>query len=474
MKLIIKEKIHHISYCYLLGIGGIGMSALALYFKKSGIPTAGYDKVSSPITDTLQAEGIQVHFEDAPDNIPKELFELPPSQVLLIYTPAVPADHKERNFLINKGFSIYKRSEVLGAITGNYKTAAVAGTHGKTSVSTLIAHIFKVGGLPFNGFLGGISKNYDSNLLLHTAPGEAEYAVTEADEYDRSFLELRPHIAVITAIDPDHLDIYGTFEELQRTFRQFAERIDKDGVLILKKGVELPFGDFPSRVFSYSLNESADFYAENICLSDFETRFDLVTPSGKVLKNLSVQIPGKMHVENAVAASAVSLLSGVCEDNLRKALASWEGVKRRFDYIVRTPNLIYIDDYAHHPEEIRCLLNSLKSIYKNRKITGIFQPHLYSRTQDFAEDFAESLSLLDELILLDIYPARELPIPGVSSRLIFDKVQIDKKVLMSKEDIPDCINLSDTDILLTIGAGDIDRLVDKIREKILNLNEKNK
>ena len=458
----------NIKATYFIGIGGIGMSALARFFNKSGILTEGYDKTSSAITEELIKEGISIHFEDNFELISSRIKRLEKEDVLIVYTPAVPSDHQELNRFKSEGYKIYKRSEILGDITNRYKSIAVAGTHGKTSVSTIIAHIFKYADLNFNGFLGGISKNFNSNLILSNDPNNAEYAVTEADEYDRSFLRLFPYSAVVTAIDEDHLDIYKDIDDLRNTFEKFISQINRAGNLVIKKGLNIDKKCIPENTYTYSFDKEADYYALNINTDAKLSRFDIKTPTG-IIKDVEIYIPGDLNIENVVAASAIAKLHGIDDIKLREALKTWQGVKRRFEYVVNTPEVIYIDDYAHHPEELKSFINSIKNIYKDKKITGIFQPHLYSRTKDFAEEFAESLSLLDELILLDIYPAREEPIPGVTSKIIFDKVSIENKRLIKKEELLDSLHITDSGILLTIGAGDIDRYVDSIRKLVLKI-----
>jgi UDP-N-acetylmuramate--alanine ligase len=416
----------------------------------------------------LIKEGINIHFEDNIELIGRDLLSYEKDEILIIYTPAVPEEHSELIYFKEKAYTVLKRSELLGLIANNFTCIAVAGTHGKTSVSTIIAHIFKYADVDFNGFLGGISKNYDSNLILSPDPEQAEYSITEADEFDRSFLNLYPYTAVVTSIDPDHLDIYEDIRDLKRTFEQFIDQIDKNGNLIIKKGLKVSKSFMPNNVHTYSFDEEADFYAVNIETDHRDSKFEIVTPMGTI-KDIEINIPGDVNVENVVAAAAVSKIHGIDDELIRNALKSWEGVKRRFEYIINTPEVIYIDDYAHHPEELKSFINSVKNIYKDKKITGIFQPHLYTRTRDFADDFAESLSLLDELILLDIYPAREDPIPGVTSKLIFDKVDLENKLLIKKEDLLNNIHVEDSGILLTIGAGDIDRYVDAIRKLVLRI-----
>ena len=447
---------------YFIGIGGIGMSALARYFNKTGILTKGYDKTPSKLTEELIQEGINIHFEDNIDKVSIELKEFNKEEILVIYTPAIPDNHKELNWFKNEHYKIYKRSEILGLITNQYKTIAVAGTHGKTSVSTIIAHIFKHADMKFNAFLGGISNNYNSNLIIDAKPDEAEFAVTEADEFDRSFLSLYPWCGVITSVDEDHLDIYEDLNDLKETFEKFIGQIHKCGYLLIKKGVEIDRADSPVNTFTYSLNEKADYFAENIKTDANKSSFNVVTPD-KRIENVVIHIPGNLNVENVVAATAVANIHDIPEDEIKAALKSWSGVKRRFEYIVNTPEIIYIDDYAHHPEELKSFIGSVKDIYKNKHITGIFQPHLFTRTRDFAAEFAQSLDILDKVFLLDIYPAREEPIEGVTSELIFNKIKLNDKIQVNKEGLLNNININETEVLLTIGAGDIDRLVEPIK-----------
>jgi UDP-N-acetylmuramate--alanine ligase len=458
----------HIKAAYFIGIGGIGMSALARYFNHAGVFTAGYDKTSSSVTESLTSEGISVHYVDEILLINSEILNLPKDEVIVVYTPAVPKSHKELNWFLNNNYSVYKRAEVLGGITNLYKTIAVAGTHGKTSISTIISHIFKTANENFNAFLGGISKNYNSNLILNSSSDSEPFAVTEADEFDRSFLRLNPWMAVITSVDEDHLDIYKNLADIIETFEHFIGQIDKKGYLIIKQSLQLNSNCYPQNVYTYAFNQKADFYADNIKTFEDKSVFDIITPGVK-LSDIEINIPGNLNIENVVAASAVAYIKGVSEENIKSALKSWTGVKRRFEYIIKTPEFVYIDDYAHHPEELRSFINSVRSIYPKKRISGIFQPHLYTRTRDFADDFAKSLDLLDKLYLLDIYPAREEPIEGVSSELIFNSVTNQNKYLTTKNELLSKITLNDTDILLTIGAGDIDKSVNQIKEKLLNL-----
>ena len=436
------------------------MSALAKYFHALGKDVAGYDRTQTALTEELEHSEIPVHYKDETDLIPEKFMH--PEETLIVYTPAVPADCKELNFFREKKFSVHKRAEVLGYITLNKKAVCIAGTHGKTTVSTMIAFLFHQSEFGCSAFLGGISKNFKSNLVLSQA---SDYIVAEADEFDRSFLKLHPEIAVITSVDADHLDIYGNKDEVIKSFGAFVGQVKQGGKLVMKKGIDIQAQSPDIEVFTYSLNEDTDFFAENIKLIDGKYHFDVVTPV-EVIKNLSLEHPGIVNVENAVAAVAVASLAGISRHVIKTAITEFTGVKRRFDYIIRSDNLVFIDDYAHHPRELEATIRSVKKLYSGKKITGIFQPHLYSRTRDFANEFAESLSLLDELILLDIYPARELPIEGVSSEIIFEKVKIKDKYLITKNDLPGFLNNKDIEVLLTMGAGDIDQLVDPIRSEL--------
>ena len=456
----------NIKLAYFIGIGGIGMSALGRYYNSIGTKTYGYDKTPSEITQNLENEGIKIHFEDDIAFIKAQLNKFNKEEIIVVYTPAIPDNHSELQWFRENKYTIFKRAEVLGLITNKFKTSAVAGTHGKTSVSTIIAHIFKYTNQNFNAFLGGISKNYNSNLILNSEPSKAEYAVTEADEYDRSFLQLFPYSAVITSIDEDHLDIYKDINDLKTTFGKFASQINKDGFLVIKEGVKIEKSNLPKNTYTYSLNKKADFYAQNIINTANKSTFDIVTPK-QILKNVEINIPGNLNVENVVAATAIATLHNIDTEQIKDALKTWQGVKRRFEYVINTKDVIYIDDYAHHPEELKSFLTSIKNIYKDKNITGIFQPHLFTRTRDFAEDFAKSLNLLDKLYLLDIYPAREEPIKDVSSELIFNKLTIKNKEIISKQNVLQKIKDNKFEILLTIGAGDIGRLVNPIKE-ILN------
>ncbi len=452
---------------YFLGIGGIGMSALARYFNAQGKNVSGYDKTSTPLTDELINEGIDVHFADDIHLVNKNIIEAGHYQTLVIYTPAIPMSHGEFNYFKSHGYTIKKRSEVLGMLTESTFTIAVAGTHGKTTTSSMIAHILNSSGFNCSAFLGGISKNYNTNLLLsHSLKGE-KYVVVEADEYDRSFLALSPTISVITSMDADHLDIYGDEKYMIESYRLFAGKLREGGKLIYKKG--LPLDDLRLNKSSYSVNEKSDYSGVNIRVGEHRYRFDWKN-SNSSIENLSSDMPGMHNVENAIAAIAVARLLNVQDDDIRKAISTYSGVKRRFDYQVRTKEMIYIDDYAHHPEELRACIMSVRELYPDKKITGIFQPHLFTRTRDFADGFAKSLSLLDTLILLDIYPAREEPIPGVTSQIIFEKVKLKDKMMVAKEDVISELKKRKCEVLLTLGAGDIDQLVKPIGDYLKQLN----
>ena len=457
-------------YIYFLGIGGIGMSALARYFNAMGKSVSGYDKTPTKLTDQLIAEGIDIHFEDNIQLVQPAICNLP-SETLIVYTPAIPANHSELNYFKANNFSIKKRSEVLGLITESTYTIGVAGTHGKTTTSSLIAHILKVADLDPSAFLGGITQNYNTNLLLSknlSTPspsgrvGEGP-VVVEADEYDRSFLTLHPEIAVITSVDADHLDIYGDKKYMEESYSLFANQVKSK--LILKKCI-VDNIQTKKEVITYSVNDiSADYYAKNIEIKNAEYNFDVVTPKG-VFEDLTLGLPGLHNVENSIAAVAVACLMNVSEDNIRNALKSFRGVRRRFDYQIKTDELVFIDDYAHHPEELKACINSAKEMYPGKKITGIFQPHLFSRTRDFADDFAKSLDLLDECILMEIYPARELPIDGVNSKMLLDKMRSTNKSICQKNNIVEKVSHLKLDVLLTLGAGDIDTLVEPLKNKL--------
>lgn len=441
---------------YFIGIGGIGMSAIARYYKFKGCNVSGYDKTESELAEELIAEGIGVHYEDNTDFIPKDV-----ENTLVVYTPAIPHDLKELVYVQEHGYTLLKRSKTLGEIAKGQRCLAVAGTHGKTTTSTLLAHIFTDSKVGCSAFLGGISKNYDTNLLVSHNPT----IVAEADEFDRSFLQLFPEIAVITAMDADHLDIYGDLKHVHEAFQAFAGQVS--GTVITKLGLDITPNHTKARIMRYSYNDPrADFYADNLRKDECGYfTFNLKYPDG-VIKDCRVGVPGWVNVENAVAASAIALVYGIDPEAIRHALGTFLGVKRRFDIHVNRPGCAYIDDYAHHPNEISTAISSMRDIFPGRRLTAIFQPHLYTRTRDFADEFAKALSAVDKLILLDIYPAREEPIPGVSSRLIFDKVTAPEKVLLKKEMLMKYLEDEKIDTLITFGAGNIDRFIPQITDML--------
>lgn len=449
---------------YFLGIGGIGMSALARYFHRKGKIVIGYDRSPSALTSELEMEGITLHFEDSVLEIPTIVHTTPREKVLVIYTPAIPEDHRELRWFAENGYEIMKRSSVLGEITRHSTTIAVAGTHGKTTTSSLIAHLLTSEGIGCNAFLGGIATNYGSNLL--TDPG-SDITVVEADEFDRSFLTLSPQTAIITSMDPDHLDIYGNAEDVVESFQLFSRKILPGGTLLLRSGLPLDTlfqKERPDvRIFTYDIEKPADYYASSVKVANGAYTFSLHTPQGQ-LDNLSLGLPGRHNVLNAVAASAAALLNGLSPDLLTRGLRTFLGVTRRFQTIISNEKLVYIDDYAHHPAELTACIRSARELYPERKITGIFQPHLYTRTRDFADQFARSLEELDAIILLPIYPAREQPIPGVDSQLILDKISSSSKKLLEKGELLKELRSYQSGVILTMGAGDIDSLVEPIRQ----------
>ena len=448
---------------YFIGIGGIGMSNLARYFLLKGCMVGGYDRTESELTEDLSKEGALVHYEDEPLLIPVEFTDK--VNTLVVFTPAVPTSHRELNYFRDNGFEVVKRAQLLGEITKLSDAICVAGTHGKTTVSSMVAHLFKQSHIDCNAFLGGILKNYNSNLLLSE---RSKFTIVEADEYDRSFHSLQPHIAIITSAEPDHLDIYGTEEAYKESFEKFTSLIRPKGHLILKIDAKLtPKVNDSVKVWSYS-ETKGDFHADNIRIGNGEIYFDFVSPKG-VIKDISLGVPVKINIENGIAAMAAAELSGATSEEMRSAMSSFMGAKRRFEFHLKNENIVYIDDYAHHPEELKAAIESIKALYPDKKLTVIFQPHLYSRTRDFVNDFAKSLSLADDIILLDIYPAREEPIEGVSSQIIFDKIMSLKKQIIDKTDLLDLIIKKHPELLVTFGAGDIDRMVPHIKE-ILSKN----
>ncbi len=444
---------------YFVGAGGIGMSALIRYFLSKGMKVGGYDKTPSALTNELISEGAGIHFEDDIALIPDDFRS--PETTLIVYTPAVPDTHAELSWFRENGFTILKRSQILGEITRSSRGLCFAGTHGKTTTSSMAAHLLTQSKIQCNAFLGGILKNYNNNLLLSDT---SDLTVIEADEYDRSFHWLSPYMAVITSADPDHLDIYGTSEAYRESFEHFTSLIRPGGTLLMRSGIPVtPRLKEDVRVYTYSGGGEGDFHAANIRTGNGEIVFDFIGPD-IVIRDINLGVPVKVNIENGVAAMAIAWLNGVTEKELRWGMATFQGPKRRFDFRLKKPGIVLIDDYAHHPEELKESILSVKELYKGKKVTGIFQPHLYSRTRDFADAFAEGLSLLDELILLDIYPAREEPIPGVSARMIFDQVTIPEKTLVTKEALLDTMKNKSYEIVLMVGAGDIDRLVEPVKQ----------
>lgn len=456
-------KLENIHIAYFIGVGGIGMSALARWFNKNKVTVAGYDKTPTTLTNRLIDEGIDIHFKDSVDAIPVEFFANK-ENAIVIYTPAVPDNHKELNYLIDNGFEVVKRSEMLGVITKDMFTVAVAGTHGKTTTSSMIAHILKDSGANCAAFLGGITVNYKSNLLMSDDGSADSIVVVEADEYDRSFLTLFPDIAVITSADPDHLDIYDSKDKMHDSFRAFIDKLSDNGILFIQESIVkdlLPTKPNRFKAFDYSMNKGV-YFAENIRIVDAAYIFDFVGGTEKI-NDLELKVPGFHNLENAIAAIAVALKLGITVEKIRKALTSYAGVNRRFEYILKRKEVVYIDDYAHHPVEIESFLKSVRALYPGKKITAVFQPHLYSRTRDFADWFAKSLSLADAVFMLDIYPAREQPIAGVTSEIIYKNVEVDFKERCTKENIAEKIKDADVEVLVTIGAGDIDVVVEPLK-----------
>ncbi len=442
---------------YFLGIGGIGMSALARYFKAKGYAVSGYDRTSTQLTKELEAEGITICYSDDVELIGAEFGNA--SDTLIVYTPAIPSDNKQFIYFQENGYTINKRAQVLGQITRIERGLCVAGTHGKTTTSTMAAHILKQSHVDCNAFLGGIAKNYTSNLMLSD---KSDLVVVEADEFDRSFHHLTPYMAVITSTDADHLDIYGTHEAYLDSFAHFSSLVVEGGVLIVKKGVELePRIGEKVTLYHYSSTEKADFYAENIRIGNGELLFDFITPEERI-NDIKLGVPVLVNVENAVAAMALAYLNGVTPDELRDAMASFEGIRRRFETHYRSEAFTMIDDYAHHPVELEASIKSVKLLYGDKKIVVVFQPHLYSRTSDYYREFAAALSLADQVALVEIYPARELPMEGVTSKIIYDLITSPVKRLTTKAELIDTLGEMDFDVLLTVGAGDIDMYIPQI------------
>lgn len=445
---------------FFIGVGGIGMSGLARYFRRRGAEVAGYDRTPSELTNQLQSEGIEVQFNETPALIPEAYRNAAVGDVMVVRTPAVPLTSPLLKYWEDKGARILKRADVLGMITEDRPTVAVAGTHGKTTVSTMLAHLLTTGRVSCNAFLGGIAANYGTNVLLND---DAVVNVVEADEYDRSFLKLCPTQSIITAMDPDHLDIYGTPEAMFEAYTQFA--VQCDGPLLVHERIASHFAE-RTQVKTYALDISGEPRAENVRVVDGAYRFDLIA-EGQTLLDLQLGMPGRHNVENAIAASTVALRLGVSPEALRSGLASFKGVSRRFETRIRSERIVFIDDYAHHPKELDACLGSVKELYPGRKVTGIFQPHLFTRTRDLAADFARSLSAVDELMLLEIYPAREDPIPGITSSWLLEQVPLDKKSVVARDALVELLASRDLDVVVTMGAGDIDRLVPPI-ERMLN------
>lgn len=444
------KNIHNI---YFVGIGGIGMSAIARFFKSQNKNVAGYDKTQTEITNSLEALNISVHFEDEIGCIENSFLDI--DETLVVYTPAIPKDHKQLNYFKSNGFKVLKRSEILGIITENTFCLAVAGTHGKTTTTSILGHLLKSCDVKLTAFLGGISENYNSNLILN---GD-KVSVVEADEFDRSFLTLSPDMAAVTSMDADHLDIYGDASQLQETFKDFTKKIKPNGKLFVKNGL-------PIQGITYGIEDGSDYSIQNIKIENGTYVFDVQTPN-TTIKNIEFNLPGRHNLSNALVALAMSVEYGLPTKQLAKALASYKGVKRRFSYHIKTDKIVFIDDYAHHPEEINAVHQAVREMYPEKKVLAVFQPHLFSRTQDFATQFAKSLSQFDQIILLDIYPARELPIEGVTSSWLLSLIENSNKKLVNKEDLISQIKQSNADVILTIGAGDIGAQVLKIKEALL-------
>lgn len=455
-------KIKNIHSAYFIGIGGIGMSALARWFHHNGVQVYGYDKTSTKLTTQLESEGISIHFDDEIEEMPDFVFKNS-KEVLIVYTPAIPKDHKGFNYLKEKGISLYKRSEVLGKLTEGMFTVAVAGTHGKTTTSSMIAHLLKSGKKDIAGFLGGITTNYGTNMVMNQGDYKKAIIVVEADEFDRSFLTLKPNIAVVTSTDADHLDIYGKLEELKKSFSLFLENVNPKGQAYIKDGLwdDIASKKIKAEPISYGLN-AGEIRALNVQVKDAKFVFD-VTLNDKIIKGFQLSVPGFHNVENAVVAIAIAHKLGLNDKEIIEGIKTYSGVKRRFEYVIQRENFVFIDDYAHHPSEITAMLTSVRALYPGKKVSVLFQPHLYSRTRDFAVEFSRSLSLADEVMLLDIYPARELPIEGVSSDILLESIQVDEKYKVDMETIIDYLSNRELEVFITMGAGNIDQLVEPLK-----------
>jgi UDP-N-acetylmuramate--alanine ligase len=446
---------------YFLGIGGIGMSALARYFKAKGFDVAGYDRTSTLLTKELEAEGISIHYNDDVALIP-ELYK-DPQNTMVVYTPAIPSDMSELVWFREQQFNVCKRSQALGEVTRMQQAICVSGTHGKTTTSTMIAHLLHNSSVKCNAFLGGISKNFDRNLLLSN---ESDLVVIEADEYDRSFFTLTPYMAVVTAVDADHLDIYGTEKEYRAAFEEFVSLIRPNGVLLMKENLPIsPRLQKGVKIYTYSI-EKGDFHAENIRIGGGEIIFDFVGPDVHI-SDVQLGVPVYVNLENGIAAMAMAWMNGVSELELKEAMATFTGVKRRFDFHIKRDDIVFLDDYAHHPEELKSSIESVRKLYSDKKLSVVFQPHLYTRTRDLADEFSEALSLADEVYLLDIYPAREEPIEGVTSQMLLDKVRVAEKSIFSKEEFLAFTEQHTFEVLLMAGAGDLDLLIPTVTEKLL-------
>lgn len=450
---------NNIESVYFIGAGGIGMSALVRYFLSKGKKVAGYDRTPSELTEKLIEEGANIHYDDNVELIPSDFCN--PQTTLVVYTPAIPDTHSELSYFRKNGYSIQKRAQVLGMLTQTEKGLCVAGTHGKTTTSTMTAHLLHQSTIGCNAFLGGISKNYNTNLLLSA---ESEYVVIEADEFDRSFHWLSPFASVITATDADHLDIYGTEEAYLESFSHYTSLIRPGGALIVRKGITLnPRLQDGVTLYNYSKDEG-DFHAENIRIGNGEIFFDYISPLGNI-DNIQLGVPIAINIENGIAAMALAQLSGVSNEEIKKAMATFRGVDRRFDFKIKNEKVVFLSDYAHHPEEIKQSILSMRALYTDKKLTAVFQPHLYTRTRDFYQEFADSLSLLDEVILTEIYPAREEPIPGISSEVIYNHLRPNmEKCICKKENLIETLSKKDIEVLITLGAGDIDNYVPQICE----------
>lgn len=457
--------LHQIKAVYFIGVGGIGMSAIARFFLHKGLPVAGYDRTPSDLTRELEKEGTSIHYTENVDAIPREFREK--ASTLVVFTPAIPETHKELAYFRENGFTVQKRAQVLGILTRSHRGLCVAGTHGKTTTSTMAAYLLEQSHVKCSAFLGGISKNFGTNYVFSK---DSDYIVIEADEFDRSFHWLTPYMSVITATDPDHLDIYGTKEAYLESFTKYSSLIKPEGALIIHTGLEMKVDVQPGvKVYTYSRNEG-DFHAENIRIGHGEIIFDFVSPFGNI-KDIQLGVPISINIENGIAAMALAQMNGVTADEIRDAMATFKGVERRFDFKIKNDKVVLLSDYAHHPTEIRKSIESIREVFNDKKISVLFQPHLFSRTQDFYKDFAKSLSLADEVILLDIYPAREAPIPGVTSKLIYDELRpgIEKKMI-HKDDILSLVEKEDFQVLIVLGAGDVDNYTPEIKKILLAKN----